>query len=226
MALDQIIEPEEYALIPALLADEGRSPAPTRPWQWRLKRPLDVLIAAIALILLSPAFLVICVAIKLTSPGPVFYRQTRLGQYGRLFRLIKFRTMVDEADTMLDDVVHLNFARGPLFKVRHDPRLTPIGAILRRSFIDEFPQLINVLRGEMSLVGPRPCLASEAPHMSELRFTVPQGITGGWQVSGQHELDGEAADLTEQDYVDNWSMARDLAILVRTATLMLRMRGM
>jgi lipopolysaccharide/colanic/teichoic acid biosynthesis glycosyltransferase len=224
MALDRIVAPVEQAII--RLSDEGLLGAPTHAWQRRLKRPLDIFVASTVLLLLSPLFLVVAVAIKLTSPGPVFYRQTRLGQDRRPFQLIKFRSMVDQADTMLPDVIHLNFASGPLFKVRNDPRLTPIGKILRRCFIDEFPQLINVLRGEMSLVGPRPCLAWEAPLLTETRFTVPQGITGGWQVSGQHQLDGEEADRTEQEYVDNWSMVRDVTILLKTATLMFRLRGL
>src|SRR5438094_1319499 len=158
----------------------------------------------------------IAAAIKLTSRGPVFYTQQRLKQNGIEFTLFKFRTMVADADARLDQVFHLNQASGPLFKLRNDPRTTRVGRFLRSTFIDELPQLINVVRGDMSLVGPRPILAREADQMEKeflFRFAVPQGITGPWQVNGHYAVTITDQLRAERDYVGAWSLSKDLAIL-------------
>jgi lipopolysaccharide/colanic/teichoic acid biosynthesis glycosyltransferase len=189
---------------------------------------VDVVVSLGALIVLSPLLLIIAVAVKLSSPGPVLYRQLRLMRDGRPFILFKFRTMFNGADQMLDQVSHLNGASWPLFKARRDPRVTPVGKLLRRMFMDELPQLFNVVRGEMSLVGPRPCLSEEAENMPELfefRFSVPQGVTGPWQINGHHALTLEEQLRVEREYIESWSFWKDLVILVRTAPLILRRSG-
>ncbi len=191
----------------------------------RIKRGVDVTISLVVLLVLAPVLLLLAVAIKLTSPGPVLYRQTRLGAYGKRFTLLKFRTMVEGADDMLDKVHHLNAATGPLFKAPSDPRLTTIGRLLRRGFFDELPQLVNVVRGEMSLVGPRPCLPAESAQMHQFRFDAPQGVTGPWQVNGHHALTWEELAEVELRYVRDWSLLGDFEILFRTVSLVLRFRG-
>ena len=195
------------------------------PWEMRIKRGVDVTISLVVLLVLAPVLLLLAVAIKLTSPGPVLYRQTRLGAYGKRFTLLKFRTMVEGADDMLDKVHHLNAATGPLFKAPSDPRLTTIGRLLRRGFFDELPQLVNVVRGEMSLVGPRPCLPAESAQMHQFRFDAPQGVTGPWQVNGHHALTWEELAEVELRYVRDWSLLGDFEILFRTVSLVLRFRG-
>ncbi len=196
------------------------------PWEMTIKRAVDIVISLVVLIILAPVLIVLAVAIKASSPGPVLFRQTRLGTYGKPFTLLKFRTMVEGADDMLDKVNHLNAATGPLFKAPKDPRLTWIGRIVRRCFFDELPQLINVVRGEMSLVGPRPCLPAESPQMHQFRFDAPQGVTGPWQVNGHHALTWEELAEVELRYVRNWSLLGDFAILLRTMSLVVRLRGM
>lgn len=195
-------------------------------WEMAVKRTVDIAVSVVVLILLAPLLLVVALAIKLTSPGPMLYRQTRLGRHGKPFTLLKFRTMVDGAHDMLDQVTHLNSASGPLFKAPGDPRLTPVGRILRRCFFDELPQLVNVLRGEMSLVGPRPCLPAESAQMHQFRFDAPQGVTGPWQVNGHHALTWEELAKVELRYVRDWSLAGDFAILFRTVVLVVKLRGM
>jgi lipopolysaccharide/colanic/teichoic acid biosynthesis glycosyltransferase len=189
---------------------------------------MDIAIASVLLLILSPLIATIAVLIKLTSPGPVLFRQQRLMMNGEEFTLLKFRTMVDGADGMLDKVFHLNEAKGPLFKVRKDPRVTRVGRMLRTSFLDELPQLINVLRGEMSLVGPRPILAREVsglPCRAAFRFAVPQGVTGPWQINGHHKLTFEEHLAAERRYIEQWSLCQDLLILVKTVKLVLLRRG-
>jgi lipopolysaccharide/colanic/teichoic acid biosynthesis glycosyltransferase len=196
--------------------------------QYRIKRLFDFGVSAVLLVLLSPLFLLIAVSIKLTSRGPVFYAQQRLKQNGIEFRLFKFRTMVADADARLEQVFHLNQASGPLFKLRKDPRTTLVGRVLRSTFFDELPQLINVVRGDMSLVGPRPILARERDQMEKeflFRFAVPQGITGPWQVSGHYAVTITDQLQAERDYVATWSFMKDIGVLVRTVPLVLRRCG-
>jgi lipopolysaccharide/colanic/teichoic acid biosynthesis glycosyltransferase len=190
---------------------------------------LDILLASVGLVLLIPILLGIIVAVKSSSPGAVFFVQERIGTRGRRFKLYKFRTMTNGAANRVDEVFHLNHANGPLFKAKDDPRVTRVGTLLRRSFMDELPQLINVLRGDMSLVGPRPCLPSEAAQMGEhvsFRFAVPQGLTGPWQANGHHALTFDEQMRVEREYVQSWSLVKDAAILLRTIPLVLRRAGL
>jgi exopolysaccharide biosynthesis polyprenyl glycosylphosphotransferase len=192
------------------------------------KRACDVVISAVGLLVLAPLLVGVALAIKLTSRGPVIFRQERIGLRGRPFTLLKFRTMVVGADLMLKELRELNEADGPLFKLRKDPRVTRIGRILRRYSIDELPQLINVLKGEMSLVGPRPPLADEVALYSDWqldRLEVRPGITGLWQVSGRSELPFEEYVRLDLFYVENWSIAYDLYILSKTIPMLVSSRG-
>ena len=172
--------------------------------------------------------LICALAVRMSSRGPVLFRQQRLMKDGVEFTLFKFRTMVNGADDMLEKVFSLNEAKGPLFKVRKDPRVTRVGSVLRKSFLDELPQLINVLRNEMSLVGPRPILAREVqdlPGRVVFRFAVPQGITGPWQTHGHHKLTFEEQLNIERWYIQRWSLRKDMAILLQTFYLVLLRRG-
>jgi exopolysaccharide biosynthesis polyprenyl glycosylphosphotransferase len=197
-------------------------------FQAAAKRACDVLISSLGLLLLAPLLVAVAVAIKLTSRGPVIFRQERIGLRGRSFTLLKFRTMVAGADQLLDGLREHNEADGPLFKLRHDPRVTRVGQVLRHYSIDELPQLVNVLKGEMSLVGPRPPLASEVALYEEWqldRLEVRPGITGLWQVSGRSELSFEDYVRLDLFYVENWSVAYDLFILSKTIPLLVSARG-
>ena len=200
----------------------------SRHTQYRVKRLLDLVVASLLLVLLSPVMLLIAITVKLTSRGPILFRQQRLMKDGEEFTLLKFRTMVNGADGMLDKVFHLNQANGPLFKTRKDPRVTKVGRVLRKTFLDELPQLINVVRGEMSLVGPRPILArevSDLPARVVFRFAVPQGITGPWQTHGHHKLTFDEQLAVERSYIQSWSLLKDLAIVFQTIPLILLRRG-
>jgi exopolysaccharide biosynthesis polyprenyl glycosylphosphotransferase len=197
-------------------------------WRAVAKRAFDVSISAVALALAAPILGVCAVLVKLTSSGRVFFHQERIGQGGVPFRIHKLRTMVQDADAMVVDLTDQNEADGPLFKLRDDPRVTPIGKVLRRTSLDELPQLWNVLKGEMSLVGPRPALERELPGWTpELhnRLRVKPGVTGMWQVSGRSS--GSFDDYVRHDlfYVDNWTLARDLVILGKTIPCVLMRRG-
>jgi exopolysaccharide biosynthesis polyprenyl glycosylphosphotransferase len=192
------------------------------------KRACDVAISAAGLLVLAPLLVGVALVIKLTSRGPVIFRQERIGLRGRPFTVLKFRTMVIGADLMLEKLRDLNEADGPLFKLRKDPRVTRVGRTLRKYSIDELPQLINVLKGEMSLVGPRPPLADEVALYSDLqldRLEVRPGITGLWQVSGRSELPFEEYVRLDLFYVENWSIAYDLYILSKTIPMLVSSRG-
>ena len=185
-----------------------------------IKRGMDVVLSALALIVLAPFLGLIALAIKLDSPnGPVLFRQVRVGKNGQLFHLYKFRSMIPEAELIKKHLKDLNEADGPLFKIRNDPRLTRVGRILRRFSLDELPQLVNVLRGEMSLVGPRPALPEEVAHYEpwhHKRLTVTPGITGLWQISGRSDLSFDEMMLLDVYYVENWSLLLDVRILILT----------
>jgi exopolysaccharide biosynthesis polyprenyl glycosylphosphotransferase len=198
------------------------------PLQLALKRVIDVVGSALMIVLLSPLFLVSALAIRVSSTGPALFRQERVGKDGRLFRMYKFRSMRLSAHDERDEVVHLNEARGPVFKIRDDPRLTTVGRVIRKLSIDELPQLFNVLRGDMSLVGPRPPLLEEVetyePH--ELRrLSVRPGITCIWQVSGRSDLEFETWVEMDLEYIDTWTLRRDLELLLRTLPAVLSGRG-
>ncbi|MGB9775308.1 MAG: undecaprenyl-phosphate glucose phosphotransferase [Anaerolineae bacterium] len=184
-----------------------------------VKRLIDVTIAAVGLLLGAPLFGLIALAIRLDSPGPVIFRQTRVGLRGRLFEMYKFRSMHVGAEEQQDMLADLNEADGPIFKIRDDPRLTRVGRILRRLSLDELPQLVNVLRGEMSLVGPRPPIPAEVEKYQEWhkkRLEAPPGMTGLWQVSGRSRLSFDEMVLLDIYYIENWSLWLDFKILMRT----------
>lgn len=188
----------------------------------------DRTFAFLVLVAASPILLVAALAIRLTSTGPIFYRSERIGAHGVPFEMFKFRTMVLDADQVREELVKHNIGAGPLFKVRDDPRVTPIGRILRRFSIDEIPQFYNVLRGDMSVVGPRPPLQCEVDTYDETvmrRLLVKQGITGLWQVSGRSDLSWEDSVRLDIDYVENWSMLRDLQIILQTLRAVLARDG-
>jgi lipopolysaccharide/colanic/teichoic acid biosynthesis glycosyltransferase len=194
------------------------------------KRAVDLVGATIGLILATPLLAVLAVLIKLGSRGPVFFTQERVGRGSRLFKIIKLRTMVDGAEAKRDQLLSQSVYRDPrLFKVPSDPRMTRLGRWLRRTSLDELPQLVNVLRGEMSLVGPRPPLPSEvvlyeAHHYA--RFDVKPGITGPWQVAGRNQItDFERVIALETRYIREWSLLSDLGILLRTVRVVAQMRG-
>ena len=193
-----------------------------------LKVGFDRCLAGLALLLLSPLLAVIAVAVKLDSPGPVLFRQLRVGRLGREFTILKFRSMVADAERRMDEVVQLNQGDGPLFKAHADPRVTRVGAFLRRTSLDELPQLVNVLLGQMSLVGPRPHLAAEvALFGSDMtrRMLVKPGLTGLWQVSGRSDLTWDESVRVDLRYVENWSFMLDVTILWKTLFVVLRRSG-
>lgn len=195
---------------------------------YAVKRAIDRVVAVLALILLSPVLLALAVAIRLESPGPAFFRQQRVGRGDNAFTIWKLRTMRSDAEQALDELGAANEASGPLFKIHADPRVTRLGRWLRRTSIDELPQLINVALGHMSLVGPRPALPSEVsryPSAVRHRLVVAPGITGLWQVSGRSDLSWDDAVRLDQEYVDSWSMILDLRIIVRTLRAVVRGTG-
>lgn len=197
-------------------------------WRRIAKRTFDVALATTAMALTAPILGVAAVAIRLDTPGPVLFRQVRVGRNGRPFQVLKLRTMVADAEARRAELLEANEADGPLFKMRDDPRITRVGRILRRSSIDELPQLWNVVRGEMSLVGPRPALPHETEAWDPLlthRLRVTPGITGMWQVNGRSESSFEDYTRLDLYYVDNWSLLIDLAILAKTVPVVLFRRG-
>jgi exopolysaccharide biosynthesis polyprenyl glycosylphosphotransferase len=191
-------------------------------WQRVIKNMFDRCVAAMALILLAPTLLSLAVAIRLSDHGPALFTQTRIGKDGRPFRMYKFRTMVVDAERHLADMRARDDLDGVLFKLRRDPRITPLGARMRRWSVDELPQLVNVLRGDMSLVGPRPALPEEAEKYADhvrRRLTVKPGLTGLWQVSGRSDLSWEESVRLDLRYVENWSFTVDLQILWKTISV-------
>ncbi len=197
-------------------------------WNLILKRVSDFVLAGFMALVALPIMAVIAVAVKLDSPGPVLYSQSRVGRNGKEFRCFKFRSMVDGAEQLQQQLDDLNESTGPLFKMRDDPRCTRVGRWLRRLSLDELPQMINVFRGEMSLIGPRPNLPSEVAHYQEWhkkRLSVSPGITGLWQVSGRSDLTFDEMVLLDIYYVENWSLGLDLSILLRSIPAVLGARG-
>jgi lipopolysaccharide/colanic/teichoic acid biosynthesis glycosyltransferase len=198
--------------------------------QLLVKRSLDILVSGLGMVLLSPLFLIVALAVYVSSPGPIFFRQTRVGLGGKLFNIMKFRSMVDDAEARRTDISSLSvYSDLRLFKVKDDPRVTPIGAFLRRTSLDELPQLWNALMGNMSLVGPRPPLPSEVELYEEhhyTRFDVKPGITGPWQVNGRNLItDFEEVIRLETDYIREWTIWKDLGLLLKTVPAVLYMRG-
>lgn len=201
----------------------------TVPQTWRaIKRLTDVVLGTVLLLLVSPIVAIAAIGIVCVTGGSPFYAQERVGMGGRRFKMYKLRTMVNGAHAMRDDLMHLNEASGPVFKIRNDPRLHPLGRLLRRSSIDEFPNFLNVVLGDMSLVGPRPALPCEVAHydaFAQRRLTVPQGITCLWQVNGRSEVSFEHWMELDNRYVDTWSPLGDLVLIGRTVPAVLRKDG-
>jgi exopolysaccharide biosynthesis polyprenyl glycosylphosphotransferase len=196
--------------------------------RWWIKTAFDRAGAVVCLILLVPVFLAAAVAVKATSPGPVFFRQKRVGRDGRTFLMLKFRSMTVGAEHLLSRLEPQNDGNGVLFKMRQDPRVTSAGRVLRRYSIDELPQLLNVVRGDMSLVGPRPPLPSEVARFGvdmNRRLVVKPGLTGLWQISGRSELSWDESVRLDVHYVENWSLLLDLLILWRTVGAVVRGHG-
>ena len=193
-----------------------------------LRRALDVVVSSAALLLFLPVLMLIALLIRLTSPGPVLFVQTRVGQGGTEFPVFKFRSMYLNAEERLHTVLAGNERSGPVFKMKRDPRITRVGRVLRRCSLDEVPQLLNVLRGEMSLVGPRPALPREvALYTPEqgVRLSVVPGLTGLWQVSGRAELSFEASVALDREYVERQSLWLNVVILARTVPAVLTGHG-
>jgi exopolysaccharide biosynthesis polyprenyl glycosylphosphotransferase len=192
------------------------------------KRSFDIVVTACALVVLAPVFGAVTLVVRLTSRGPVLFRQVRVGYRGRPFTLLKFRTMVSGAEDMLDDLLVLNEATGPLFKMADDPRVTRVGSFLRRWSLDELPQLWNVLVGDMSLVGPRPPLPREVAQYEDwmmARLEVRPGLTGLWQVNGRSDLPFDDYVRLDLFYIENWSLAYDLFIIAKTVPTLVTARG-
>jgi exopolysaccharide biosynthesis polyprenyl glycosylphosphotransferase len=197
-------------------------------WRRVIKRASDLVLASFGLVMLAPVMFGIAAAVKLQDGGPVIFRQTRVGRGGQLFTMLKFRSMVLDAENRKAGLIARNEGNGGLFKLRDDPRITRVGKILRDFSLDELPQLFNVLTGSMSLVGPRPHLASELaqmPREAVRRSLVTPGLTGLWQVSGRSDLEGDDAVRLDLRYVENWSLTLDLLILWKTASAVLARRG-
>ncbi len=197
-------------------------------FQQVLKRMADMMLALAALVVFSPLLTAIALLIKLTSPGPVFYLSERVGKNYNRFRMVKFRTMTTDADSQRDRLRESTAQQGKLFKMRDDPRVTPLGRLLRKTSLDELPQLFNVVRGEMSLVGPRPLPPDEsflfdAPYT--LRYRVFPGITGAWQVHGRSNTDFENLCRLEMDYLMNWTLKKDAELILKTIPAVLTSRG-
>lgn len=188
-----------------------------------LKRIIDIIGSIIGIVLVSPVLLVTAVLIKLESKGRIFFSQTRVGLHGKEFKIYKFRSMVDGAEALRKSIEHKNEMSGPMFKVRGDPRITKIGRFIRKTSIDELPQLINVLKGEMSLVGPRPSLPSEVEKFESWmlkRLEVKPGLTCYWQVSGRNNICFEDWMKLDIDYVNNRNMQLDIKLIFKTIILL------
>jgi exopolysaccharide biosynthesis polyprenyl glycosylphosphotransferase len=197
-------------------------------WRWMMKRVSDIVLASVGLLIISPVMLAIAAGVKLQDGGPIVFRQARIGRQGKPFTMLKFRSMVVDAEARKLDLMEHNEGKGGLFKLSRDPRVTRLGQFLRDFSLDELPQLFNVLGGSMSLVGPRPHLASELAQMpseASRRSLVTPGLTGLWQVSGRSELEGYDAIRLDLRYVENWSLSLDLQILWKTISAVLAKRG-
>jgi exopolysaccharide biosynthesis polyprenyl glycosylphosphotransferase len=218
------IEIEELEGIPFLTF----TTTPSNETQLAFKRLLDITISLLILSIAAPIIFVIAAAIKVTSPGSVLFKQKRIGLNGRMFTLYKFRTMIEDAHERLGEIAHLNQMTGPVFKAKSDPRITPVGRILRKFSLDEIPQLWNVLKGDMSLVGPRPPIPEEVAsyhRWHRRRLSMKPGLTCLWQVSGRNNIDFDRWMQLDLQYIDNWSPSLDLKILLRTIPAVLSGKG-
>jgi exopolysaccharide biosynthesis polyprenyl glycosylphosphotransferase len=198
------------------------------PVQMRVKRLFDIVASAAALALLAPLLVAVSVLVKLTSAGPVLFKQERVGQHGRPFYMLKFRSMVQGADALKAKLAGANEQSGPVFKMKQDPRVTRIGRFIRKFSIDELPQLVNVLRGEMSIVGPRPPVPQEVAKYEawqRRRLSVRPGLTCVWQVSGRNEISFESWMYLDMQYIDHWSLKEDFLLILKTVPVVLTGRG-
>ena len=218
------LEIEELEGIPFLTF----TTTPSNETQLAFKRLLDICVSVILLVVSLPAILIAALAIKLSSPGSVLFKQERIGLNGRIFTLYKFRTMIEHAHDRREEVRHLNEMTGPVFKVKDDPRITAVGRILRKFSLDELPQLWNVLKGDMSLVGPRPPIPEEVGRYQRWhrrRLSMKPGLTCLWQISGRNNIDFDRWMRLDLQYIDNWSPGLDLKILLRTIPAVITGRG-
>jgi exopolysaccharide biosynthesis polyprenyl glycosylphosphotransferase len=199
-----------------------------KPMQMAVKRLFDIVASSAALFMLSPLLIATLIGVKLTSRGPVLFRQERTGLHGRSFSMLKFRSMVVNAEELKARLMAQNEMSGPVFKMTHDPRITRIGRFIRKYSIDELPQLINVLRGDMSIVGPRPPIPSEVARYEawqRRRLSVRPGLTCVWQVSGRNQISFEDWMLLDMRYIDHWSLAHDFNLILKTVPVVLTGRG-
>ncbi len=197
-------------------------------WWTPAKRSMDIVLGAMLLLLTAPIVILAAIAIAVVTRGGPFYAQERVAQHGRRFKMYKLRTMVNGAHARREEIMHLNELDGPVFKIRNDPRLHPLGRLLRRTSIDELPNFINVISGDLSLVGPRPALPSEVEHYDALarrRLSVPQGITCLWQINGRSQVSFDHWMELDNRYVDSWTPWGDLTIIAKTVPAVLRKDG-
>jgi exopolysaccharide biosynthesis polyprenyl glycosylphosphotransferase len=202
---------------------------PEDDWRMVAKGLIDFVVSAALLAVLAPLFAIVAFLIRRDSPGPIFFAQERVGFNKRRFKLLKFRTMVNGAEKEQESLEHLNEVEGPVFKIKNDPRMTAIGKVLRRFSIDELPQLINVLKGDMSLVGPRPLPVRDVDRIDvnshKRRFSIKPGITCLWQVNGRSNIGFDDWVRMDLDYIDRWSLALDAEILLKTIPAVLKGPG-
>jgi exopolysaccharide biosynthesis polyprenyl glycosylphosphotransferase len=199
-----------------------------RPVQWAVKRLFDIIASSVTLVFLGPIFVAVAIAVRLTSRGPILFSQQRVGQHGQLFHMLKFRSMIANAEELKAKLMAHNEQSGPVFKMARDPRITAVGRFIRRYSIDELPQLINVLRGEMSIVGPRPPVPAEVAKYEawqRRRLSVRPGLTCVWQVSGRNETSFEEWMYLDMQYIDHWSLAHDFELILKTVPVVLSGRG-
>jgi len=207
---------------------EGVPSLPPQPVYDAVKRTFDIFASLVGLLLFLPPLTYLAIMVKLESPGPLFFRQERVGKDGKLFPCFKIRSMVVDAETLKEKYAHLNEADGAAFKIRDDPRVTRVGKFVRRSSLDEFPQLFNVLRGEMSIVGPRPQIPSEVAQYTpeqRARLLVKPGITCLWQISGRNDVDFDEWMRLDREYALRRSLRLDFSILLRTLPAVIARRG-
>jgi exopolysaccharide biosynthesis polyprenyl glycosylphosphotransferase len=211
--------------VPVMTIQSG----PADSWQLVMKRLLDIVGSVVLLLALAPLLAVVALLIRLDSPGPVFFAQERVGFNKRRFRILKFRTMVDGSDRRQQTLEHLNEVEGPVFKIKNDPRVTRLGRFLRRFSIDELPQLVNVFKGDMSLVGPRPLPVRDVERIDtrwhKRRFSIKPGVTCLWQVNGRSNIGFSEWVRMDLDYIDRWSLGLDLKILLKTIPAVFRGPG-
>jgi len=198
-------------------------------WPAIFKRLFDIVVSSVLLIILAPLYLIVAILIMATSEGPMFFTQDRIGLNKRIFRLYKFRTMVKDAEAKIENLQHLNEVSGPVFKISNDPRITPIGQFLRKTSIDELPQLLNILKGDMSLVGPRPLPVKDYEGFEQdwhrRRFSVRPGLTCLWQIRGRSNIPFEVWMKMDMEYIDNWSFWKDIKIIWQTIPAVLYGKG-